>query len=187
MEELQFGHAGRKDGQHFAETATVAVKPLLRKEDPIILTANRAVNKRAKLVKGSFKTYLAKRTSATSSTSSWTKAQWPQPPRNLSGFIGAGSALLARPRDLVVREEGAKLGGRLGGLPAVRGEGRYQPGARSRKTGELASPRPSGGKSSPEQDLSGADILSARIQRRPAGKETRTCLHRPHRNRSSVR
>ena len=35
--------------------------------------------------------------------------------------------------------------------------------------------------------LSSVDSLSARIQRRPAGKETRTCLHRSHRNPSSVR
>src|SRR5256885_2374422 len=41
--------------------------------------------------------------------------------------------------------------------------------------------------SAPEHGLSGADILSAPIRRRPAGKETRTCLHRPHGNRSSVR
>ena len=36
-------------------------------------------------------------------------------------------------------------------------------------------------------DGKSADILGARIQRRPAARETRTCLHRPHRNRSSVR
>jgi len=58
-----------------------------------------AVNKRAKMVKGSFRTYLGKKRDlcylidefleqgATAAT-----------PRNLSDFIGAGSALLARPQ-----------------------------------------------------------------------------------------
>jgi hypothetical protein len=78
-----------------------------------------AVSKRAKMVSGSFKSYLKKKNDTYYLIDDFFE-QGPTAatPRNLSEIIGANDVLLARPQDLVFHESGAKLLGPGGKTPS---------------------------------------------------------------------
>lgn len=78
-----------------------------------------AVNKRAKMVTGGFKSYLeTKRDTYYLIDEFLEQGPTAATPRNLSEIIGANDVLLARPEDLVFHEEGAKLVGPGGKTPS---------------------------------------------------------------------
>ncbi len=71
------------------------------------------------MVSGSFKSYLAaKRDTCYALDEFLEQGATAATPHNLSEFIGANGTLLARPRDLVFHEEGAKLIGPDGTTPS---------------------------------------------------------------------
>jgi endonuclease YncB( thermonuclease family) len=78
-----------------------------------------AVNKRAKMVTGTFKAYLEKKLDVCYLIDEFLE-QGPTAatPRQLSDFVGPSHSLLARPQDLVFHEEGARLIGPDGTTPA---------------------------------------------------------------------
>jgi hypothetical protein len=78
-----------------------------------------AVNRKAKMLTGSFKSYLVKKRDTCYLIDEFIEqGATAATPRNLSEFVGANGALLARPADLVFHEEGAKLLGPDGKAPA---------------------------------------------------------------------
>ncbi len=77
-----------------------------------------AVNKKAKMVTGGFKSYVQKQADIYYLLDNFLEqGSTAATPWNLSEVIGANGALLARPQDLVFREAGAKLIGPNGKTP----------------------------------------------------------------------